>query len=263
MLYAAFVFWALVAIFSARAVYDLLGRLIPAKALNYLLLPGTLVAQVGHHIALLVTGSTINQSRLANESTGEPELQSDAKPKVPIIGPIVVAILPIFLCGAALFWAAETLSARGMIGEIAGLPRHLPRTLGAFWDLAHSMVNLLQAAAAVWTDARWSHWQTWLFAYLTTCLMVRLSPLAKDVRPAVFGIASFGVLGVLVSYFTNWTWPAQKLSHYWTNWSFLVANLLLLLMTAVIVAGLFGLYNVLKGQGGGAAPAGKPAGRGG
>lgn len=266
MLYAAFVFWALVAIFSARAVYDLLAKLIPAKALNYLLLPGTLVAQVGHVVGLLATGGTVQQSRLANESTGEPEVQADAKPKIPIIGPIVIAMLPIFLCGAALFWVAEWLSARGMVGEIASLPRHLPKTMDAFFVLAHTMVDLLHGTTAVWTNAHWSQWQTWLFAYLTVCLMIRLSPLSKDVRPALFGVGLFGVVGILLNYFTNWTWPNEKLSRYWTNWSFLVANLLLLLIAALIVAGAAGLYGAVRGQSGGGGgkggKGGKPSGKG-
>lgn len=267
MLYAAFVFWALVAIFAARAVYDLLARGIPAKVLNYLLLPGTLVAQVGHHIALLVTGATISQSKLANESTGEPELQADAKSKIPVIGPIVIGVLPIFMCGAALYWTAEWLSARGMIGEITSLPKHLPKDLDAFWHLARTMIDMLQGAAAAWTNARWNQWQTWLFAYLTVCLMVRLSPLSRDIRPALFGVALFGVVGWFISYFTNWTWPAEKLARFWTNWSFLVANLLLLLLVSLIVAGFMGLYAIIKGQsgspGGGGKAGGKPSAKAG
>ena len=266
MLYVAFVCWALVAIFAARAVYDLLARLIPVKALNYLLLPGTLVAQVGHHIALLVTGATISQSRLANESTGEPELQADAKPKIPIIGPIIIALLPIFLCGVALYWAADWLSARGLVRDVSDLPRSLPRSLDGFWSLARQMISTLEGAMNVWARARWTEWETWLFAYLAVCLMVRLNPLSKDLRPALFGVGMFGVVGILLSFLTNWTWPAEKLSRFWMNWSFLVANLLLLLVAALIVAGLIGLYNTMKGQsgapaggGGSGRPAGKPA----
>lgn len=261
MLYAAFVFWALVAMFAARAVYDLLAKLIPTKMLNYLLLPGTLVAQVGYHVALLVTGATINQSRLANESTGEPELQADAKPKIPVIGPIVVAVLPMILCGIALYWAADWLSTRGMVRDVGSLPQSLPYSLGVFWDQAARMVRTLEGTLAVWTNASWSGWSTWGFAYITICLMIRLSPLSKDLRPALLGVGMFGIIGALVSHFT--TWPQEKLARFWTNLSFLVANLLLLLFAALAVAALLGLYNILKGgqgapAGGGGKPAGKP-----
>jgi hypothetical protein len=168
---------------------------------------------------------------------------------------------------------AEWLSARGMVGEIANLPKHLPKSLDTFWHLARTMIDLLQGAAAVWTGAHWNQWRTWLFAYLTVCLMVRLTPLSKDVRPALFGVALFGVAGWLISYFTSWTWPAERLARFWANWSFLVANLLLLLLASLMVAGLIGLYGIVKGQsgsvggggksGGGGKAGGKPAGKAG
>ena len=261
MLYAAFVFWSIVAIFAARAVYGLLGRVMPPKVLNYALLPGTLVAQIGHHLALLVTGGTVNASRLANESTGEPEIQADGKPRVPVLGPVLVAVVPIFLCGLALLFAADYLSARSMIREVAALPQSLPRSLDGFWDRIRAVVNALDGAGTTWRHANWDFWRTWLFAYLTICLTIRMSPMSTDLRPALLGVTMFGVIAWLVGMFTPQL--ELKLLQFWPNLSFLVSNLLLILLTGLAAAACLGIWGIVKGQsaGGGGKPAGKPAGR--
>jgi hypothetical protein len=262
MLYAAFVFWALVAIFAARAVYNLLGRVMPPKVLNYALLPGTLVAQIGHHLALLVTGGTISQSRLANDSTGEPEIQSDAKPRIPVLGPVLVAVVPIFLCGLALVLAADWLSTKPLMQEAgARLPRALPKALPAFWDQAQTIVNSLERASAMWRDANWNVWRTWLFAYLTVCLTIRMSPLSADLRPALLGVVMFGVIAWLIGTFT--TQLDSKLLQFWPKLSFLVANLLLILLIALAAAGCLGIWGIVKGKSGPAGAAGTGGGKSG
>ena len=53
MLYAALTFWLLVVMFSAWGVHRLWSGLIKPRAVNFVLLPGTLVAQLGHVLGLL------------------------------------------------------------------------------------------------------------------------------------------------------------------------------------------------------------------
>jgi hypothetical protein len=262
MLYAAFVFWSIVAIFAARAVYGLLGRVMPPKVLNYALLPGTLVTQIGHHLALLVTGGTVNASRLANDSTGAPEIQADGKPRIPVLGPVLVAVVPIFLCGLALVFAADWFNARMMMREVAVLPQALPRSLDGFWMRIREVIDALAGAQGMWMHANWDLWRTWLFAYLAICLTIRMSPLSQDLRPALLGVAMFGVIAWLVGMFTNQL--DLKLKQFWPNLSFLVSNLLLILLVGLAAAACLGIWGIIKGQSagsGGGKPAGKPAGR--
>ena len=263
MLYAVFVFWSIVAIFAAKAVYGLLGRVMPPKVLNYALLPGTLVAQIGHHLALLVTGGTVNQSRLANESTGEPEIQADAKSRIPVLGPVLVAVVPIFLCGLAMVFAADFFSTKAMIQDPRiVLPAELPRTLPAFWDQVRALVNSLDHTGSMWKGANWNLWRTWLFAYLTICLTIRMSPLSQDLRPALLGVAMFGVIAWLIGMFTPQ--PADHLRQFWPKLSFLVSNLLLILVITLTAGACLGVWAIIKGKAGpagagGGKPAGKPA----
>ncbi len=258
MLYAAFVFWAVVAMFAARAVYSLLGRVVPPKVLNYALLPGTLVAQIGHHLALLVTGGTVSQSRLANESTGEPEIQSGGQSRIPVLGPVLVAVVPMFLCGLALVLAADWFNAKALMQEARiSLPQVLPRTVAGFWEQVSDLVRSLQHASTMWRDANWDLWRTWLFAYLVICLSIRLSPLSQDLRPGLLGVAGFGVVAWLVGMYTPEV--AAKLGQFWPKLSFLVANLLLVLILVLAGAAVLGLWQIVKGKsGGGGKPAGKP-----
>lgn len=262
MLYAAFAFWSIVAIFAARAVYSLLGQVMPPKVLNYALLPGTLVAQIGHHLALLVTGGTVNASRLANESTGEPEIQADGKSRIPVLGPVLVAVVPIFLCGLALVLAADFFSAKAMMGEVSTLPKVLPQSLKAIWPWVRDVIDALDGSQSMWMRANWDPWRTWLFAYLTICLTIRMSPLSQDLRPALLGVAMFGVLAWLLGMFTPQ--PHEKLVRFWPNLSFLVSNLLLVLLAALAAGACLGIWNIVKGKaggGGGGKPAGKAAGK--
>ena len=56
MLYAALTFWLLVIVFSAWGVHWLWSQMIKPRAVNTVLLPGTLVAQLGHVLGVAAHG---------------------------------------------------------------------------------------------------------------------------------------------------------------------------------------------------------------
>ena len=64
MVYAAFTFWLLVIVLTAWGVHRLWSGMVKPKVLNTVLLPGTLVAQIGHVLGLLVTGATVTNTTL-------------------------------------------------------------------------------------------------------------------------------------------------------------------------------------------------------
>jgi len=248
MLYAVLVFWLVVAIFAAQAACGLLVRLLPAKIVNYLLLPGTVVAQIGHVVALLVTGATIRQTRLISRPEGEPELHAEARPKLPVIGPVLVAVLPMFCCGLGLYLVHKWLAVGLAINSRTSLPQDVPLSISEFWKSVGRLVDVLAAMSDSWLHARWSDWRTWLMAYLTVCLTIRIAPLPADVRPALAGLAIFGLLCGLFGMFSDW--PEDLLRGSWPAVSFLVGNLLLLLTILLLVSALVGLYRILRGQSG-------------
>ena len=113
MEYAAMTFWLVVIVFTALGVHQLWSSLIQPRMVNMLLLPGTLVAQLGYILGLLITGGTVNNTTLIkDDDSGEPETGSEVKTRVPIVGTIVVALLPMIGCAAAIYAVAHYL-ARG------------------------------------------------------------------------------------------------------------------------------------------------------
>ena len=56
MIYFAVTFWLLVAVLTAWGVHQLWSGMLKPRTVNSILLPGTLVAQLGHVLGLLVTG---------------------------------------------------------------------------------------------------------------------------------------------------------------------------------------------------------------
>ncbi|HSW46259.1 MAG TPA: hypothetical protein VLM89_11885, partial [Phycisphaerae bacterium] len=104
MEYAAITFWLLVIVFSALGVHRLWSGLVQPKVVNTVLLPGTLVATLGHILGLLITGGTVeNTSLIKDDESGEPQTGKDPKPRVPIFGAVIIALLPLIGCAIAIF----------------------------------------------------------------------------------------------------------------------------------------------------------------
>ena len=103
MLYLALTFWLMVIVLTAWGVERLWSGMVRPKVLNTLLLPGTLVAQIGHVLGLLVTGATINNTTLIqDDESGAPETTPDPHPRLPVTGPLLIRPLPLTACAATL-----------------------------------------------------------------------------------------------------------------------------------------------------------------
>src|SRR3989304_852994 len=100
MLYVAMTFWLLVCVLAAWGVHRLWCAIVPVRVLNALLLPGTLVALLGHILGLLVTGATVRTATLYKDGSGDPETTTHPKPRIPVIGPAIIGMLPLLACGS-------------------------------------------------------------------------------------------------------------------------------------------------------------------
>ncbi|MBI1827710.1 MAG: hypothetical protein HY287_08555 [Planctomycetes bacterium] len=246
MLYFAFTFWLLVIVFSAWGVHHLWSGMIKPKVLNALLLPGTLVAICGHLLGLLVTGATVSQATLfKDDDSGEPETTTDAKPRIPILGPVVIGMLPLLACGMAIYFAARFMGSP----LISHLPtsyvgRTLPLSLAGIWQLLRDLISLTESMVAALRAANYHDWRVDVFLYLVICLCIRIRPFKGTVRGSLGAIVIVGIAGVGISSF--WDAADARVQNMWATLNLMVATLLLLLIISLLIRGTFNLIQALR-----------------
>ncbi|HEY3243341.1 MAG TPA: hypothetical protein VGM03_08320 [Phycisphaerae bacterium] len=252
MLYAALTFWLLITVLTAWGVHALWSGMCKPRVVNSVLLPGTLVAQLGHVLGLLVTGATVSNTALvADDESGAPQHTTDAKPRIPILGPVIIGMLPLLACAAAMLvvahWLGGSLALSG--GSIApaarvhSVARSLPTSLPAFWQMLRDHVTVVEELVAGVTSSDLTRWQAWVFVYLTICLTVRMAPFPGTLRGCLGAIVVLGLLaalgGALVPATAPWVargWPVLNLA---------VATASFLLLASLLVRGLIGLAKLL------------------
>lgn len=244
MLYAALTFWLLVIVFSAWAVHWLWSRMIKPRAVNTILLPGTLVAQLGHVLGLLITGNSVSNTKLmGDDEKGEPTADTPDRQRIPVIGPVLVGLLPLLACAACLF-AISTLGRNVLVREAApALPQALPFTLAGFWDLLRTGITVTEDMLDAILRSNLTNWTNVLFLYLAVCLTVRMTPFEGNRRGAVGAILLSGlVIGIVASIAS----PVENaVLSSWSILTFAVAMLLFLLIVSLLISGVVGLIRIL------------------
>ena len=246
MIYLAMTIWLLVIVLTAWGVHRLWSGMIKAKVLNTALLPGTLVAQLGHVVGLLVTGATItNTSLYTDNESGEPQTTTNPEPKIPIIGPVVIGLLPLIACAAAIYFVArqwgQPIIARLSVQPVG--PR-LPTTIAGMWQLLRDQISLVESLVAAASAADYSTWPTWLFVYLLTCLVIRMAPFPGNLRGALGAILVLGIGAATISSLFDVADP--RVQNAWSILNLTVAVLLFLLLVSLLVRGSVGLVQVLR-----------------
>ena len=137
MLYLALTFWLLVIVLTAWGVHRIWSNMLQPKVLNTILLPGTLVAQVGHVLGLLVTGATItNPTLYKDDESGDPETTPDPRPRIPVIGPVIIGLLPLVACAVAIFCVARFLGTPVLANmDTSVVGPVLPTTMSGVWAM--------------------------------------------------------------------------------------------------------------------------------
>ena len=245
MLYAAMTFWLLVVIFCAWGTLKLYTGLVPPRVVNSVLLPGTFVAQVGRVLGLLATGGTINDTALIrDDGSGEPKTPPNPETRIPVLGPIVVALLPLIACAAAVF-AVAWWQGHDMLVAIGQHPvtERLPTSFAAGWQLLRDLLSHAELFLAEIARLDFAAWQTWLFLYLLICFTVRMAPLEGNLRGAVGATLLLGLLAALVGKFLP-TGHDVILSGA-PILSFAVAVLSVLLLISLAVRGSVALFRLL------------------
>ncbi len=245
MLFATLTFWLLVIVFSAWAVHWLWSRMIKPRAVNTILLPGTLVAQLGHVLGLLVTGNSVSNAKLmGDDEEGEPTADTPDKQRIPVIGPVVVGLLPLLACAACLYLAASTFGRNMLVQEATGdLPQQLPLSLAAFWDLLRTGITVTEDMLAAILASDLTNWPNVLFLYLSICLTIRMTPFEGNRRGAIGAILLAGLVIAIVASLASPVEHAVRSS--WPILTFAVGMLLFLLIVTLLITGVVGLIRIL------------------
>jgi hypothetical protein len=246
MIYAAASVWVMVVMLLAWGVHHLWSTIVKPKAVNGVLLPGTLVAQLGQIVGLLITGGTVNNTALMRgDEKGSPGTDPSPQPKIPVIGPVIVALLPMLALGATLYLAIKKLG----MPVMEKMPKdlisgQLPGSLAAFWEQLRGLITLAEGTLNAVRSAENANWRISVFVYLLTCLTVRTAPLPGNVRGHIGAIGSVGVIAWLASTVTPGipevilqAWPILTLAIGW---------LLLLLILSLIVRAVISTFEMFK-----------------
>lgn len=246
MAYVAITFWLLVVVLTSWGVHELWRGLVKPKIFNVILLPGTLVAQVGHVLGLLVTGATVsNTTLIKDDEEGDPENTPNPQPRIPVIGPVIIGMLPILACGLAIFLVARYLGGPVLANmNTTIVSGQLPTSMPAFWQLLRDLVTLVESFVGALAMADVTSWRVLLFAYLLICLTVRIAPFPGYLRGSLAAIVILGIVMAIVASLADV--ESLRVRAGWAILNLTVAMLISLLIVSLLIRGGVGLAKLLK-----------------
>ncbi|NLF33178.1 MAG: hypothetical protein GX591_20115 [Planctomycetes bacterium] len=227
--------------------------MVKPRVLAWILLPGTLTTELAFYLASLLSGAEFRLPKSGEKADGKGGL-GVASGGVPYLTPLLTGLMPVLACMALILVLVTRFG--GAVFERfsltqAAAPMNLPLlTSSTIWDVLIGQVHLLQGAWAAVTgvlaDWPWNAPQAWLFQYLVVCLIVRMAPVRRPMRPVLFGTAVVAIVISLavqiLSVGGNWLydiWPL--LSYAW-------ATALLLMALTLAVRGGVALTRIVMGK---------------
>ncbi|MEK6643132.1 MAG: hypothetical protein AABZ08_04430 [Planctomycetota bacterium] len=232
MVFVTTTIWLAVAILLAWGVLSIWSGMTQPKTLNVALLPGTLAASLGRIVALLITGATLPEPQ-KNTPGKPPSPAPEPQPKMKVVGPILVALIPMLLLGGMLYVVVARLGGP-VVSHVPAdpLPKELPITLAAFWSQIRGLVTLCEKTLDAVLAAEASPYRVALFVYLMICLTVRLAPGPGNLKGHLLAVAAMGGAAILGGTLTPLI--EEKVVALWPLLCLVVAWLMLLLFGSLI-----------------------------
>ena len=245
MIYAATAVWLTVVVLLAWGVHQLWSGIVKPKTVNTVVLPGTVIAQIGRVVGLLITGATVNNAAVVGDGDNrEPTAQTAVRSKIPVVGPMVVALLPMVALGFAILVVTVKLGDPvACLMPADGLPVDLPSSLAAFWDRLRGLITLAEQTLESVRGADGSAWKIATFTYLMICFTVRMAPMPGNALGHIGAIAAVGVVAALAA--TLSPLPGAWIAEAWPVLSLAIGWLLLLLLISLIARGAVGVVRLI------------------
>ncbi len=237
MIYAAASLWLLVVTLLAWGVLSLWSPLAQPKAIDLFLWPGTALAKFGRIVGLLITGAKVVRGAAPGGSAdGGGQTGPEWQPKLPVIGPVIVALGPMLALGGVFYLVVARLG----MPVASSLPidkvsTTVPSTLAAFWDQLRALVTLSEGTLNALFSTGGALWKSALLAYLASALTIRLAPTPGNVRGHVAAVVLLGVAAALAG--TIYESLPSVILGAWPLLAFAVGLLLLLLIVSLLVRG--------------------------
>jgi len=149
-------FFVLLSIFLGLSfVLDMVWqKIFTGRKYRIFLTPGIIVHEFSHALACLLTGAKIRKISLFRSDGG---YVVHEKPKIPILGEVLISLAPIFGGLAMIFFLSFLFKL------------FLPSETGGFIK---------------WLSINWLDWQFWVFTYLNLSIIVCLNPSFQDLKNA-------------------------------------------------------------------------------
>ncbi|MCG3181368.1 MAG: hypothetical protein BIFFINMI_03755 [Phycisphaerae bacterium] len=255
--YLALTFWMMVALLEAYGIFKLFEGIVRPRWIHLVLLPGTVVAETGHFIAALLTGAPVQDAKLvSDESIADAGKAPPAKSGVPVLSPLLIALLPIVAAMTIIYLLYRGGVDDGVVSSFSsnvgflrvlhgdsGLAQELGWRLGDWFGLAHGVLSGCQSllGALPFEDLA-DHWMGWLFIYLTACLAIRMVPLRHKLRSGMAAILLVGAFCWLLGLIEK---VNDGIHAAWPLVAYVIALLTVLLGIALLVRGAIALGFVL------------------
>lgn len=246
MIYLAATAWLLLIALLAWAVRALWLGVVQSRVLNLVLLPGTLVAQIGYIVGLLITGAGSGTvSVLGDEpEPDEKEAEKPAGPHTSVIGAVIIGFLTIAAVGATMQVVLYSFGgARSDHISAEHLALQVPDTLPAFWEQVRQLVTLTEETLEAFRNADAGRWADIVFIYLMVCLAVRMAPVPGNIWGHFGAIVAQGAVLALVG--TVIESLAGFVSLFWPLLALVTGLLLLLLLFSALARGCIVLVSAL------------------
>ncbi len=244
MIALALVCWVVITLLAAEASWRLTQRYLSARAAAAAVLPATIVWRLAEVVALLITGNPVGSGALMKLDPAQAD--SPAAPRPPVLGPMLVALLPP-VCATIALLAAMRLLLPAVDAVMLDLPLDPPRSLSGLFLRVELIAQGVGQLAASLELARYRDVRTWLGLYLLVCFGLRIVPPRGLLRAAVLSLLGLGLFGLVVGLL----WPeSERLVRALRPAVTLVAGWELLLLSLIAsVSGLIELGRLLTASG--------------
>jgi hypothetical protein len=179
----------IVAMLISLMLDNLWAQVLPVRSAYYLVrAPGVVVHECAHILGCLLTGATVKKVVLFSKEGGS---VTYARPKIPVLGDVIISSAPLFCIPLVLFGLAWAFSA--FLGCTFPV---FPETIDSA-DTLHALVVAVAELFRVNLVASFNPWFL-LYLYLALSLVLSLAPSGQDIRNAAIGIALVAICGILV-----------------------------------------------------------------